>query len=71
MIGDRALHSDPAAIAQLAGSLIAGMRDAGMASVGKHFPGHGYVRADSHLAVPVDDRALREIEATDLVPYRR
>ncbi len=70
VIGDRALHSDPAAIAQLAAALIAGLRAAGMACVGKHFPGHGYVRADSHLAVPVDERSYTEIEAVDLVPYR-
>jgi beta-N-acetylhexosaminidase len=70
VIGDRAFHSDPAAIAQLAASLIAGLREAGMASVGKHFPGHGYVRADSHLAVPVDERSYAEIEAADLLPYR-
>lgn len=71
VIGERAFHADPAAIAQLAGSLIAGLRDAGMASVGKHFPGHGYVRADSHLAVPVDERSFAEIERADLVPYRQ
>ena len=71
VIGDRALHSDPVAIAQLAASLIAGLRDAGMASVGKHFPGHGHVRADSHLAVPVDERSYAEIEAADLLPYRQ
>jgi beta-N-acetylhexosaminidase len=65
------LHADPAAISQLASSLIAGLREAGMASVGKHFPGHGYVRADSHLAVPVDDRSFAEIESVDLVPYAR
>jgi beta-N-acetylhexosaminidase len=70
VIGDRAFHADPAAIAQLAAALIAGLREAGMAGVGKHFPGHGYVRADSHLAVPVDERSLAEIEAADLVPYR-
>ena len=70
VIGDRAFHSDTAAIAQLAAALIAGLRAAGMASVGKHFPGHGYVRADSHLAVPVDERSYAEIEAGDLVPYR-
>lgn len=70
VIGDRALHSDPAAIAQLSAALIAGLRDAGMASVGKHFPGHGHVRADSHLAVPVDARSYAEIEAADLLPYR-
>jgi len=70
VIGDRAFHSDPAAIAQLAGALIAGLRAAGMAGVGKHFPGHGYVRADSHLAVPVDERSYAEIEAADMLPYR-
>jgi len=70
VIGDRAFHSDPAAIAQLSAALINGLRAAGMASVGKHFPGHGHVRADSHLAVPVDDRSYADIEAADLVPYR-
>ena len=70
VIGDRAFHADPGAIAQLAAALIAGLREAGMASVGKHFPGHGYVRADSHLAVPVDERSYAEIEAADLLPYR-
>jgi beta-N-acetylhexosaminidase len=69
VIGDRAFHSDPAAIAQLSAALIAGLREAGMASVGKHFPGHGHVRADSHMAVPVDERSFAEIEAADLVPY--
>ena len=71
VIGDRAFHSDPAAIAQLSAALIAGLGEAGMANVGKHFPGHGYVRADSHLAVPVDERSYAEIEAADLVPYRK
>ncbi len=70
VIGDRAFHSEPAAITQLSAALIAGLRAAGMASVGKHFPGHGYVRADSHLAVPVDSRSYAEIEAADLLPYR-
>ncbi len=70
VIGDRALHSDPEAIAQLSAALISGLRAAGMAGVGKHFPGHGYVRADSHLAVPVDARSFDEIQATDLLPYR-
>mgnify|MGYP001590598706 CR=1 FL=1 len=71
VIGDRAFHADPAAISQLSSGLIAGLREAGMAGVGKHFPGHGYVRADSHLAVPVDERSYAEIEAVDLVPYRQ
>jgi beta-N-acetylhexosaminidase len=58
------------AIAELSSSLIAGLRDAGMANVGKHFPGHGHVRADSHLAVPVDERSYAEIEGADMLPYR-
>jgi len=70
VIGDRAFHSDPVAIAQLAAALIAGLREAGMAGVGKHFPGHGHVRADSHLALPVDERSYAEIEAADLLPYK-
>jgi beta-N-acetylhexosaminidase len=70
VIGDRAFASSPALIAELAGALLRAMARAGMAGVGKHFPGHGYVRADSHVDVPVDDRDLARIEAADLVPYR-
>jgi beta-N-acetylhexosaminidase len=70
VIGNRAFHSDPHAISQLAASLIAGLSEAGMRSVGKHFPGHGFVRADSHFEVPVDERKLADIEACDLLPYR-
>ena len=71
VIGDRALHRDPNVIAVLAEALQAGLNAAGMASVGKHFPGHGYVRADSHLEVPVDERTLAEITGSDLVPFQR
>jgi beta-N-acetylhexosaminidase len=71
VIGDRALHSDPQVIAELARALVRGFRLAGMNAVGKHFPGHGHVRADSHHEVPVDERPYAEIEASDLVPYRR
>ncbi|MBI3094467.1 MAG: beta-N-acetylhexosaminidase [Rhodocyclales bacterium] len=70
VIGDRAFHKDPDAVAELAGALIAGLRAAGMGCCGKHFPGHGWVAADSHLAIPVDERSLAEMEA-DLTPYRR
>jgi beta-N-acetylhexosaminidase len=70
IIGDRAFSDEPAAIAELAGALVAGLAAGGMASVGKHFPGHGYVKADSHVDVPVDERELGEIEAADLLPYR-
>jgi len=71
VIGDRAFHADPEAIAELALALMRGLREGGMAAVGKHFPGHGHVRADSHHEVPVDDRQLAEIRAEDLLPFRR
>ncbi|MCK9382431.1 MAG: beta-N-acetylhexosaminidase [Sulfuritalea sp.] len=70
VIGDRAFHRDPVAVAELAGALIDGLRAAGMGCCGKHFPGHGWVAADSHLAIPVDERSLAEM-APDLEPYRR
>jgi beta-N-acetylhexosaminidase len=70
VIGDRAFSDEPEGIAELAGGFIAGLAAGGAAAVAKHFPGHGYVRADSHLEVPVDDRELGEIETADLVPYR-
>ncbi len=69
IIGDRAFHSDPDAVAALAVSSMSGMRDAGMASVAKHFPGHGAVVADSHVALPVDRRVFADLEA-DIRPYR-
>lgn len=69
VIGDRAFHRDPAAVTELAGALIDGLRAAGMGCCGKHFPGHGWVAADSHLAIPVDERSLAEM-APDLQPYR-
>ena len=69
IIGNRAFHGDPAAVTALAGALIAGLRRAGMANVGKHFPGHGFVVADSHLAIPVDDRPVSLLYA-DFSPYR-
>jgi len=70
IIGDRAFHHTPQGVARLAASLVRGMGRIGMGAVAKHFPGHGYVRADSHIAVPVDDREWAEIEANDLLPYR-
>lgn len=69
VIGDRAFHRDPRAIAELARNLVQGLREAGMGSVGKHFPGHGYIEADSHLAIPVDQRGLEEM-ADDILPFR-
>ncbi|MCE9569188.1 MAG: beta-N-acetylhexosaminidase [Rhodocyclales bacterium] len=70
VIGDRAFHKDPLAVSELAGALIDGLRAAGMGCCGKHFPGHGWVAADSHLAIPVDERSLADM-APDLEPYRR
>lgn len=70
VIGDRAFHRDPQAVVELAGALIDGLHAAGMACCGKHFPGHGCVAADSHLAIPVDERSWSEM-ADDLLPYRK
>ena len=69
VIGDRSFSSDPLHVAQLGGAFIAGLHDAGMAAVGKHFPGHGSVAADSHVALPVDDRPLEAIKQRDLLPF--
>jgi beta-N-acetylhexosaminidase len=69
VIGNRAFHSDPRAVTQLAKALNHGLALAGMANCGKHFPGHGYVAADSHVAIPVDERTLEEIMAQDTLPY--
>jgi beta-N-acetylhexosaminidase len=70
VIGDRAFHAQAGVVAQLAVAYMHGMRDAGMAATAKHFPGHGAVVADSHLALPVDRRSLVDLE-DDLTPYRR
>jgi beta-N-acetylhexosaminidase len=70
VIGERAFHSSPEAVAQLAMAWMLGMREAGMAATAKHFPGHGAVVADSHHTLPVDRRPLADLTA-DLLPYRR
>jgi beta-N-acetylhexosaminidase len=69
IIGDRAFHSDPDSVAALAVATLTGMREAGMAGVAKHFPGHGAVVADSHVALPVDRREFADLEG-DIRPYR-
>lgn len=69
VIGDRAFHGNPNAIAHLAAALHAGLRAGGMPAVGKHFPGHGHVAADSHVDLPVDPRTFAELAAADLVPF--
>ncbi len=70
IIGDRAFHQRAAVVAQLAIAYMHGMRAAGMAATAKHFPGHGAVVADSHLALPVDRRELADL-SEELTPYRR
>jgi beta-N-acetylhexosaminidase len=71
VIGNRAFHADPQAVADLAHSLMIGMSRAGMAATGKHFPGHGGVEADSHVAIPVDEREYVDIYAEDILPFER
>jgi beta-N-acetylhexosaminidase len=71
VIGDRAFHSEPQAVGELAHSLLLGLRKGGMSTVGKHFPGHGYVRADSHLEISIDERPYTDIELCDLIPFRQ
>jgi beta-N-acetylhexosaminidase len=70
IIGDRAYHARAESVSRLALAVMQGMRHAGMAATAKHFPGHGAVVADSHLALPVDRRDLADLEP-DLLPYRR
>jgi beta-N-acetylhexosaminidase len=69
VIGSRAFHRDPRVVTLLAKSLNHGLALAGMANCGKHFPGHGYVEADSHIAVPVDQREFKDIIGDDAAPY--
>jgi beta-N-acetylhexosaminidase len=71
VIGDRSFHSDFHAIGDLALGLVHGLKQGGMSSVGKHFPGHGHVAADSHLETPVDERTYAAIAACDIQPFRR
>jgi beta-N-acetylhexosaminidase len=69
VIGDRAFHRDPRVVTMLAKSLNHGLALAGMANCGKHFPGHGFATADSHVAMPVDDRPLDAVLRDDVAPY--
>jgi len=70
VIGDRAFHTEPESATALVRAFMQGMKAAGMMTIGKHFPGHGSVAADSHFALPVDDRSWDEINAYDLQPFR-
>jgi beta-N-acetylhexosaminidase len=69
VIGDRSFHRDPRVAAMLAKSLMHGLLQSGMANCGKHFPGHGFVKADSHTDIPLDKRSLKAILADDAAPY--
>lgn len=69
VIGDRAFDRDPRVATVLAKSVMHGLLQAGMANCGKHFPGHGFVKADSHTEIPVDKRSLKAILADDAAPY--
>ena len=71
MIGDRAFHKHPEIVSTLAQHYIHGMRKAGMQAVGKHFPGHGGVGADSHIELPIDSRPYPDILMQDVVPFQR
>ena len=70
VIRERAFHADPSVVARLAQAFVRGMHAAGMAAVGKHFPGHGTVTADSHHELPVDGRDLAQVRQRDLLPFR-
>lgn len=69
VIGNRSFHRDPRVVALLAKSVMHGMLQMGMRNCGKHFPGHGFVQADSHVEIPVDKRGLKAILADDAKPY--
>ncbi len=71
VIGERSFSEEPEHIVILANAFSSGMKQAGMAAVGKHFPGHGSVQADSHIALPVDVRSKAEIFAHDLLPFKQ
>ncbi len=69
VVGSRAFEADVPRVTQLAAAFIRGMSAAGMAATGKHFPGHGWAEADSHVAIPVDERSLEQIRTCDLQPF--
>jgi beta-N-acetylhexosaminidase len=69
VIGDRAFHRDPRVVTMLAKNINHGLLQAGMSNCGKHFPGHGFVAADSHIAIPVDERDPKDILKEDAAPY--
>lgn len=70
VIGNRSFHRDANIVTQLALALQKGLNKGGMKSCGKHFPGHGFVKGDSHHVLPCDERSREELEAADLIPFR-
>jgi len=71
IIGDRSFGNDPEMVSSLAAAYVRGMHKAGMVATGKHFPGHGAIKADSHIACPVDKRSFEDIYSEDIVPFAR
>lgn len=70
-IGDRAFHTNAAVVAKLVTQFYEGLKANGSIGVAKHFPGHGFVNIDTHLAIANDDRPLSELEKTDLLPFKK
>jgi beta-N-acetylhexosaminidase len=71
VIGDRAFHQHPDYVTELAEAFISGLHLVGMKATGKHFPGHGSVKADSHIDLPIDSRTSAEIFQHDLIPFKQ
>jgi beta-N-acetylhexosaminidase len=71
VIGDRAFHQEPSHVSELAEAFISGLHHVGMKATGKHFPGHGSVKADSHIDLPIDIRSESEIFKQDLLPFKQ
>jgi beta-N-acetylhexosaminidase len=71
VIGDRSFHQQPQYVTELAEAFINGLHQVGMKATGKHFPGHGSVKADSHVDLPIDTRSKAEIFQQDLVPFQQ
>ncbi|MBO3745034.1 beta-N-acetylhexosaminidase [Streptosporangiaceae bacterium NEAU-GS5] len=70
VIGARSYGSDPQKVATMVGAAVDGFHDAGIASVAKHFPGHGDTTVDSHTGLPVIQHTKRQWEKLDAPPFR-